>query len=189
MTVFISHSFDDKPYFDNVADSLEAAGIEFWSPETILPGAPLADRLHEAITRSKLCIFIATKNSVASAWCAAELGAFWGVQKRVLVFVADSSLQDSQLPVQLQGHFLERRMKKLVTAVQAFLTSDSSAVLPDQSANIPNHSNTLSREDLLQAIESALDRAHLSPSECRLHFEYQRCRVRRRLRFYLARAF
>jgi hypothetical protein len=97
MTVYISHSFDDKPFFDNVADTLDDAGIQYWNPDSILPGAPLADRLREAIERSKLCVFVATANSVASPWCAAELGAFWGANKPVLVFVADPNLQDLQM--------------------------------------------------------------------------------------------
>jgi hypothetical protein len=159
MSIFISHAFRDKPFFDNIADSLDDEGIKYWDPDSILPGAPLSERLREAIERSQLCVFIATANSVASAWCAAELGAFWGANKPVLVFVADPTLRDEQLPGQLRGHFLERRIKKLVAAIQNH-HSAWAAKAADAAATTSDISSELTRNEILGAIETALDRAH-----------------------------
>lgn len=122
MAVFISHSFADKDQFDNIADALDRNHVAYWRPGEMMPGAPLSDQLRDAIMRSELCIFIATKHSVDSGWCGAELGAFWGAGKRVLIYVADSSLKDEKLPRQFQGHFLERRISKIVEATEVYLS-------------------------------------------------------------------
>jgi hypothetical protein len=125
MAVFISHSFSDKDQFDNIADALKEAGIPYWDPGAMKPGATLSEQLHEAIKRSELCIFVATHSSVESAWCGAELGAFWGAGRRVIIYIADSSLKNDQLPRQFQGHFLERRISKIVEAAKDYLVEAS----------------------------------------------------------------
>lgn len=78
MPVFISHAFDDKAQFDNIADAFDNVGIPYWKPSDMMPGATLSEQLREAIRGSELCVFVATTHSVESAWCGAELGAFWG---------------------------------------------------------------------------------------------------------------
>src|ERR671932_437724 len=49
MPVFISHSFQDKPEFDNIADALELKNIEYWKPESLRAGASLAEQLRQSI--------------------------------------------------------------------------------------------------------------------------------------------
>ena len=120
MAVFISHSDKDKSEFDNIADALTEAGIPHWDPVTMLPGETLSEQLHNAITGSELCIFVATHNSLESAWCGAELGAFWGTGKRVIIYLADSSLKEHP-PPQFEGYLLESRIKKVVEAVKKYL--------------------------------------------------------------------
>jgi hypothetical protein len=121
MTVFISHSFGDKAQFTNITDALTAAGIPYWDPEEMKAGATLSEQLREAIKSSELCIFVATHKSVESAWCGAELGAFWGVGKAVLIYLADTSLEEDKLPRQYKGHFVEGSIKKIVEAAKGHL--------------------------------------------------------------------
>lgn len=121
MTVFISHSFDDKPEFDNIADALDQAGIDYWKPGSMKAGTMLSDQLRQSIAESDLCIFVATRHSVASAWCGAELGAFWGSGKPVIIYVAEASLPEDDLPKQFKGHLVERRIARVVAAVRAHL--------------------------------------------------------------------
>ena len=60
-----------------------------------------------------LCIFVASKKSVESSWCGAELGAFWGAGKPILVYLAEASMPDELLPQIVQGDVWERRLAKI----------------------------------------------------------------------------
>ena len=59
MTVFISHSFENKPEFDNVADQLEQANVSYWDPNKVQAGGSLRDQLRTAVDQCSVCVFIA----------------------------------------------------------------------------------------------------------------------------------
>lgn len=113
MTAFVSHSFENKPEFENVTDALDLRGVAFWNPGEVRLGSSLREQLRAAVERCTLCIFIATRKSVASSWCGAELGAFWGAGKPILVYLAEASLTDGELPQIVQGDVWERRISKI----------------------------------------------------------------------------
>src|SRR5262245_44323368 len=112
MPVFISHSFENKPEFDNIADALEQHGITCWKPESLKAGASLAEQLRVAIVESEVCVFVATRDSVASNWCGAELGAFWGAGKPVVIWVAEASIPEAELPRQFQGQLFDSARRR-----------------------------------------------------------------------------
>jgi hypothetical protein len=66
-------------------------------------GESLADQLQRAIRDCEVCVFLATRRSIESPWCLAELGAFWGAGKKVLLFMADPDLAETTLPPQFKG--------------------------------------------------------------------------------------
>jgi CheY-like chemotaxis protein len=113
MTAFISHSFENRPEFENVTDALNFRGVEFWNPAAIRPGASLRDQLRAAVERCTLCIFVATRQSVDSSWCGAELGGFWGAGKPIIVYLAEASLKEDELPQIVQGDVWERRISRI----------------------------------------------------------------------------
>ncbi|MBC7729733.1 MAG: TIR domain-containing protein [Microbacteriaceae bacterium] len=113
MTAFISHSFENKPEFENVTDALELKGVAYWSPAEIRSGASLREQLRAAVEKCSLCIFIASRKSIDSSWCGAELGAFWGARKPIVVYLAEASLTDDELPQIVQGDVWERRISKI----------------------------------------------------------------------------
>jgi hypothetical protein len=115
MAVFISHSFDDQSEFENVTDWLDGRGIPYWKPAEIKSGASLRGQLRQAIGSCSVCIFVATHKSVASSWCGAELGAFWGADIPVIVYLADSSLPEEALPPILQGDVWDRRLSRIAS--------------------------------------------------------------------------
>jgi CheY-like chemotaxis protein len=115
MTVFISHSFDDKSEFENVTDWLDRLGVPYWQPAEIKSGSSLREQLRQAIGSCSVCIFVATHNSVASSWCGAELGAFWGTGIPIIVYLADSSLPEDALPPILQGDVWDRRLSRIAS--------------------------------------------------------------------------
>jgi hypothetical protein len=84
-------------------------------------GESLADQLRDAIRKCEVCVFIATRRSIESAWCLAELGAFWGAGKRVLVFMGEPDLSDSILPPQFKGDLKVNTAQELIDAIKAFI--------------------------------------------------------------------
>ena len=121
MKTFISYSFEDKDKFDNLCWSLDAQGITYWKTDEIAAGEPLRGRLREAVAGCAVCVFLATKNSIKSGWCLAEVGAFWGAGKPVVVYVEDSGLQETDLPKQLQGDKWTPQIKEVVGALKFHL--------------------------------------------------------------------
>lgn len=125
MTAFISHSFENKPEFENVTDALELRDVAFWNPAEIRPGASLREQLRAAVERCSLCIFVATRKSIGSSWCGAELGAFWGAGKPIVVYLAESSLTDDELPQIVQGDVWERRISKIADRAKEIVAQSS----------------------------------------------------------------
>ena len=121
MPIFISHDFENKPEFENITDALAQAGVPYWHPEEIHAGAPLRDQLRAAVSQCEACIFIATHFAVKSSWCGAELGAFWGAGKPVIIYLADSSLQEEHLPPYFKGDVWERRIARVVKRAKELL--------------------------------------------------------------------
>lgn len=90
MNIFVSHSRQDEAIYSNFCLVLDGSGVKRWDQESLAVGRSLSDQLREAIRICDACVFLATKRSVESKWCMAELGAFWGAGKNVIIFLADS---------------------------------------------------------------------------------------------------
>lgn len=116
--IFISHSGKDNAYYLTLRMALQHAGFTVWDQTEIAAGRSLAEELRNAIYECRLCVFLATTKSIGSQWCSAELGAFWGAGKPVLVFWADSDLDQSELPPQFRGVFLARTPGQLIDAIR-----------------------------------------------------------------------
>jgi CheY-like chemotaxis protein len=114
VTVFISHSFADKAQFENVTAWLDERDVAYWKPAEIKSGASLRGQLRDAVNSCSVCIFVATHKSVVSSWCGAELGAFWGANTPIIVYLADSSLEEDALPPILQGDVWEQSIPRVV---------------------------------------------------------------------------
>jgi hypothetical protein len=56
----------------------------------------------------------------------AEIGAFWGAGKQVVVFLADPELSEAQLPVQFQGNLWTRDARRVLDSVRSL-----AATVPD----------------------------------------------------------
>jgi hypothetical protein len=116
MPAFITYSFKDEAIYSAICLALDGARIDHWDSSTMSPGEPLADQLRNAILTCEVCIFLATRSSIESPWCLAEVGAFWGSRKKVIVFLADPDLTDSSLPPQFKGNLMARNAQKLIEA-------------------------------------------------------------------------
>lgn len=121
MSAFISHSFENKPEFDNIAYALSQRSVPYWNPSDVRAGASLREELRRAVEKCGVCIFIATKHAVESSWCGAELGAFWGTGKPIIVYLAEASLSEEELPPIVQGDVWERRIERVVDQANELL--------------------------------------------------------------------
>jgi hypothetical protein len=78
MQVFVSYSFDESAdKLTNVIAALHAHRIRFWHHSRAIAGRPLVQELRRGIAQSSACVYVATKKSLQSDWCKAEVGAFW----------------------------------------------------------------------------------------------------------------
>lgn len=125
MPAFISHSFENKPEFDNIADALTLKAVPFWNPSEVKSGSSLRDQLRSAVKNCEVCIFIATRPAVESSWCGAELGAFWGAGKPILVYLAESSLKEDDLPPIVQGDVWERRIVNIAERTKEIINQSA----------------------------------------------------------------
>ncbi|MEH6473702.1 MAG: toll/interleukin-1 receptor domain-containing protein [Halopseudomonas sp.] len=130
--IFVSHKQEDEASYIQFCHSLDGAGIGRWDKETMAIGRPLPDQLVAAISKCNACVFLATKRSVESKWCMAELGAFWGSSKQVIIFVADPDVDIQNLPVQFQGNLWTKDVRKVLETLQNLSSNVLEGVLtPD----------------------------------------------------------
>jgi CheY-like chemotaxis protein len=163
MPAFISHSFQNKPEFDNIADALEQRGVPYWNPAEVKPGASLREQLRAAVDKCGVCIFIATRDAIASSWCGAELGAFWGAGKPIIVYVAEASLTEDELPPSVQGDVWERRISRVADRAKELLQQSSPSTL--RTAGSAATVGSLTVEQLEKLIVGALSMAAASTKD------------------------
>lgn len=120
--VFVSHSHKDAGTYSALCLALDQSSISRWDVKHLSVGLSLADGLRAAIDACDVCVFLATTNSVDSEWCHAELGAFWGASKRVIVFLAEPSLTEAQLPPQLRGDLVTDDASRLIEGIRTHKT-------------------------------------------------------------------
>jgi hypothetical protein len=131
-SIFVSHSHKDEATYTNFCLILDGSGIQRWDQEKMAVGQPVAAQLGQAIQTCDACVFLATKRSVASQWCMAELGAFWGAGKQVIIFVADTDITEEQLPPQFQKNLWTRDARKVLETIKELATAVPDKILtPD----------------------------------------------------------
>jgi hypothetical protein len=121
MPVFISHHKEDKAEYTEFCQLLDAESVQRWDVAAMRAGASLREQLRQAIQGCEVCVFLATPGALKSDWCQAELGAFWGAGKRVICFVQDEAVVQSDLPPQFQADLCARDPRRVIQAVQSEL--------------------------------------------------------------------
>ena len=100
--IFVSYDLRDKDH-PRFKDLKKAMGVKAkpWTAETrVAPGDDLPGNIRRAIEQCCACVFLLTKDSARSAWCSAEVGAFWGVGKKVVVLKCDPDADISDVAPQ-----------------------------------------------------------------------------------------
>ena len=115
--VFISHSHEDEAAYSALCFALDSSGVSRWDVSKLSLGKPLAEGLRVAIEQCDVCVFLATPRSLESRWCLAELGAFWGAGKKVIIYLADPTVDESKLPPQFHGNLWTANAPRLIAAI------------------------------------------------------------------------
>jgi hypothetical protein len=123
MSVYISYDFDDEGAYSLLCMALEGQNVSYWSPKTMKAGKSLKEQLRAGINACEVCIFLATPRSIESPWCAAEVGAFWGAGKRVILYKTDPTIDNAKIPPQLQEDLWTSDVKEVVRIVREDLTA------------------------------------------------------------------
>lgn len=154
MQVFLSHSFQDEAVYSTLRLALNAEGIKLWDRESISVGESLSDQLQEAIRSCNTCVLIATRRSVESAWCNAELGAFWGSGKKVILFMVDPDLAESVLPPQFKGMVRANSVHELIRGLSRYTSNEDTSHSTRDSELQPrsHHSMSSAFSDIIEKI-------------------------------------
>lgn len=145
MPIFVSHSHDDEAAYTALCVALDGQNIPRWDVSEMSPGLPLAEQLRQAINECEACIFVATRRSLDSRWCLAELGAFWGADKLVVLYVADPEVTEIDHPPQFQGNLWTTDARRVIEAVRTVIPNQRPAVAP-----VPNNQLNIARERILE---------------------------------------
>src|ERR1044072_1324124 len=112
--VLISYRTQNEDLSVQIRAAFETSGISASNETTMIAGDLLADQLRKAISNCRVCVFLATKEGIASGWCLSETGAFWGAGKTVVVFNEDTDFDETSLPPQFRGDFRAPSRGKLI---------------------------------------------------------------------------
>lgn len=98
-TVFMSHSIIDSDAARRVAGVLEQTGLPVWRfQDQLRGGSPWYDEMLDAVVRNDVVLFLASRASVASSSCRAELVCAQQHGKRIVVVRLDPDLLGIDLP-------------------------------------------------------------------------------------------
>lgn len=121
MPIFVSYSHDNEDLSDELRRKLqEDRGLEVWNHVKMIVGRDLNEQLRRAIDNCSLCVFLATKESLKSDWCMAEIGAFWGAGKQVLIYTppTDQGVDQRDMPEPFQGKLWTSDLDQLLRSLE-----------------------------------------------------------------------
>jgi len=78
----------------------------------------------EAIQESEGCVFIATRGSIDAKWCLAEVGAFWGASKLVIVYKAEPGVKEKDFPPQFRENLWTDDPTRVIRAIKGYDPAD-----------------------------------------------------------------
>lgn len=92
--VFISYAREDRPRVEELAQALEADGLDIWWDRSIPAGETFDDVIQEALTAARCVVVVWSRHSVGSRWVRTEAGE--GADRGILVPVR---IDDAQVPL------------------------------------------------------------------------------------------
>ena len=89
--IFISYASDGRTYARRLKKALQDLGdAAFLEEDELAAGHNFTDRIRTNLQSADYLVALLTKRAVASAWVSIEIGAVWGLGKRIVpVLLAD----------------------------------------------------------------------------------------------------
>jgi len=157
--VFISYSFKDQDIADKVINGLANNSLSYWiCTEQIRGGGKFYDEISDAITASKVLVFIQTKNSVDSKEIPDEIFQALDEGKQIITFLVEDSQLHGMMKLKLKSKQyvdarngrLKSKINELANEIKHTLRQENDADSESTDKAVPEESNA---ED-----DSAVDR-------------------------------
>lgn len=122
--IFLSYSYNDRPWVEQFAIALEKEGIDVWFDfHDMALGENITERLQSALRASNTLVVLLSSNSVKSRGIFFELGAAIADSKRIIPIVIDDvGYEQLSLPLIKYQHLHESSpvsaAKKVAKAVK-----------------------------------------------------------------------
>jgi hypothetical protein len=135
-SVFISYPHESADLVDllhrAIRDRFKDKPIDpVWiDRDTIKPGENIGDKIREGFQKSFCCVLVLNTFSYDSTWCMAEVGAFWGSGKPIIIYRVQPRCN---LPDYLQAFRYADKYEEVFDGIEAALEKHESgrAVLKD----------------------------------------------------------
>src|SRR4051812_13778809 len=129
--IFVSHGKSTNLAF--VTDYLKTNEIEsLWvDHEKIKVGDKVREGILDGLQRSTCCLFLLNHFSARSPWCLAEVGAFLGASKRVIVFPDSPGRRN--IPPFLQGLRIANTRDEMLVACREEIAANQLSRFDHQS--------------------------------------------------------
>ena len=108
---FISYAHQDAEFARHLLASLGDADISEWMDSAdIAPGEAFAHKIKESIKSAGVVVILVSPRSIDDQWIQFEVGAAWGLGKRVVLILVGGADSEFTLPVWISGFaFLDAR--------------------------------------------------------------------------------
>jgi hypothetical protein len=128
--IFLSYPHESTDVVKLLVPFLRAHGAESISIdiEKVFPGDYVTPKLQEAVRTAACCVLVLNSYSRNSPWCMAEVGAFWGASKPIIVYPTEPRCD---LPPYLAGIRTAKDLEELATACKALSQEVSSTHADD----------------------------------------------------------
>lgn len=93
--VFISHSYQDRPFVNRLANQLRDEGLSVWlDEESLLPGSDIVASLSQAIAAARAVLVVLGDRTVASNWMRSEAAIALSQKDKLVVPVVTTKSAD-----------------------------------------------------------------------------------------------
>ena len=116
--VFISHAASDKPVATEIAESLDAAGLNPFYEGSLQPGMDVGEAIWHALAESRALIAVISSDVTPQAMALVEIGAAVAWNKPVFVLINGPS--STKLPTALESYpvYPISRLEEVIRAIQ-----------------------------------------------------------------------